>query len=156
MKPYLDPRWVRELGKTHPYMWFSWDEIKQRWVVWQKNPYSEPWLVMYVENDDKSYRPVDWRTILQLRETIWHMGGRYMTWLWGEVNKADYRRQKRQEDYDDLNLQMHKEAEPLIKTLNDAGHDPYGRSKFKFPGFGESKINALEAGRLGERTYQNA
>ncbi len=139
--PYLDKRWTMMLHDTSHVFDFKWDEPHGWWTIVQHRIGLPDWTVMSIANADGSYRPICSSALEKLRFNIWVATGEYHKWCKRELNKEGYRREKREADEYDETLQAGKEVAPLLRTMKDAGTTSiHGKSKFRFPGYGDSKI----------------
>ncbi len=139
--PYFDKRWALMLHDISYVFDFAWDSVHGYWTIVQHRIGMPDWTVMSIANADGSYRPINSSALRNLQFNIWVATGEYHKWAKRELDKEGYRREKRDADEYDEALQAGKEIAPLLRTMKDAGTTSiHGRSKFRFPGFGDSKI----------------
>lgn len=142
MQPYLDKRWVLALHDISPVFDFKWDSLHGYWIIVQHKVGQPDWVVMAVTNANREYRDIDSSVFKDLRFAIMVAShGGYREWSQKEQNRTLVTQEKRkQHEYEEA-LQAGKEVAPLLRSIADAGTTSiHGRSKFRFPGFGESKV----------------
>ncbi len=141
--PYLDKRWNRYLHDIRQDFNFEWDRTQKRWVVVHNKPCAPPYVVAGVNEIGKPFRPLNSYVLHDIRRAMYigSQHGGYKMWAREQMNEAAYRKRALQRHEDEETLQAGKEVAPLLRSIADAGKESYGKSVFKFPGFGESKIH---------------
>jgi hypothetical protein len=121
-----------ELCSINPHLEARWDRRLERWEVWFNDKIKEPYIISVSKNH------IDKRTIEEVRHAFWfsqHLKHNMVDMQ----NEAEYAREKRYEKNLDDFTEVSKEAEPMIRSLVDAGTSSHGKSKTMFAGIGEGK-----------------
>ena len=141
MTPHLDKHWTLRLHDISPNFDFRWDNINSYWTIIQ-HKVGYDWVVSSVSDRRGIYRPIDGRTLEELRFGLMVAShGGYKEWAKKHRQATIDTRERNDKYQDEENLQMGKEVAPLLASLADAGTTSiHGKSKFMFPGFGESKM----------------
>lgn len=62
------PFFIKQLRTLDPLLYVQWDRISMRWEIWKKPKGKPPYMVMRVQNQDRSYRDLGADILLKLQE----------------------------------------------------------------------------------------
>ena len=130
-RPFMPHCTERKLKEISPYLEAKWSFHLEKWEIWFvcSTASSPPYIIMTVPQ-------ITAETYRELRRSFW----------WSQkikynmnvmLEKQEQYKAKTLANEEDDHMQMGKEVAPLLRTLKDAGTSSHGKSKFKFPGYGE-------------------
>lgn len=134
----------RRLNDIESTLSFKWDRWHLCWNIVHKRIGEIPYIVMVIQNPDRSYQPIDERTFEQIKKSIWWSSIGIKRQAKFMENEEGYAREKIDNDRKEKSKDFARElAYPMMNYMR--GNDySYGGSNFMFPGVGESKMNVGE------------
>lgn len=117
----LDIRWIMTLNN---------------WTVWYRPAGRAPYMLMRVQNDDHTYRPLDRRTVNHLRYLLWFNRNPVRS-MYEQHTAEEYAHEKREAAYEDDAYRMGLEMYPAVDALaRQSGHAWSAKPRVHAPGFG--------------------
>ncbi len=132
ISPTLSKTMKHALYGINPHLEAKWNARLERWEIWFNDKIREPYIIVVTKNH------FDRRILDEVRHSFWFSQHIKQNSIEMQ-NKAEYAKIKRDEYNHDNFLEVSKEAEPLLKSLADAGTSSHGRSKTMFQGIGTGK-----------------
>lgn len=142
--PIPRPDDVRRIKRHYPRAYPKWNRARHRWDIVDKHPHGYEIVLMAVQNDDGSYRPLDSRTFDQLRFMRWfnNKPHRMKCMLWDMVMQGFDEEEKAQRDHENKIRDMAHEVAPLLRQMaRDTGYSSYSKPVPFNRGFGRGKFN---------------
>lgn len=103
MDPVADKEFERKLKRYDPNLFVEWDQVKHLWMVKRTDQNGEIHHIMYVQNPDGSFRPLDERTMQDLYECdIWRKfkdAGEYHRFIQDKNATAKLKEKNLREEY---------------------------------------------------------
>ena len=132
ISPSLSKSVKHELHAINPHLEAKWNGRMERWEIWFNDRIKPPYIVVVSKNH------FDKRIFDEVRHAFW-FSSHIRQNIVDMQNEAEYFKTQREKYHEDNLLEACKEAEPLMRTLADAGNSSYGKSKTMFSGIGESR-----------------
>ena len=138
MYPTLTKATMRRLHNINPYFYAKWDRGRGQWEVGFDNTIDKPYIISYITH------PITERSLEALRKAVWISSHGVKRWAIDEYDKFKARREREDERLKDRCEDFGKQANPLLRSFDDARGGSHGNSRFMFPGIGESTIHGGE------------
>lgn len=149
-----NPDFTRRVKQYYPNAFPKWNRRFKRWDIVDKHPHGYEFILMAVRNDDDTYRPLDSRTIKQLRFMRWfnNKPHRMKLMLWDAVQDDFVKKEKADREHENTIRDIAKEIAPLLRKMQrDTAYSAYSKPVPFNQGFGSGIYNQ-QLGRKFVRT----